>query len=42
MQKPNLVKAIYLDAGRGIFLECYADTIVYQTSKGVLQTKVKP
>ena len=34
MQKPNLVKVIYQDAGRGISLECYADAIVYQTTKG--------
>ena len=40
MQKPNLVKVIYQDAGRGIFLECYADTIVYRTSAGGSHTLV--
>lgn len=34
MAKSNLVKVIYQDTGKGIFLECYADTIVYQTAKG--------
>ena len=34
MQKSNLVKVIYQDTGRGILLECYADTVVYQTAKG--------
>ena len=40
MQKPNLVKVIYQDAGRGIFLEGYADTIVYRTSAGGSHTLV--
>ena len=40
MRKPNLVKAIYQDAGRGVLLECYADTIVYQTAKGGDQTLI--
>lgn len=30
MQKPNLVKTTYQDAKHDIFLECYADAIVYQ------------
>ena len=34
MQKSNLVKVIYQDTGRGISLECYTDTVVYQTAKG--------
>lgn len=38
MQRSNLVKVIYQDPQRGISLECYADTIVYQTAKGGDQT----
>ena len=38
MQRPNLVKAVYQDTQQGIFLECYADMIVYQTTKGCNQT----
>ena len=38
MQRPNLVKAVYQDTQQGIFLECYADMIVYQTTKGGNQT----
>ena len=34
MKTSNLVKVLYQDADRGIFLECYADAIVYQNGKG--------